>query len=66
MGLSARDGHDIQDVIHPVGYFDVVESVELAHIFTSPGGYLRLPVEWGQPERTSVATDAQAEVGQAE
>ena len=66
VGLSARDGHDVQDVIHPVGYFDIVESVELAHIFTSPGGYLRLPVEWGQPERTSSATDAQAEVGQAE
>jgi lipopolysaccharide transport system ATP-binding protein len=66
VGLSARDGHDIQDVIHPVGYFDVVESVEVAHIFTSPGGYLRLPIGWGQPERSEPSTSTQAVAGQGE
>ena len=66
MGLSARDGHDIQDVIHPVGFFDVVETVEVAHIFTSPGGYLRLPIEWGQPERSEPSTSTQAVAGQGE
>jgi hypothetical protein len=66
VGLSARDGHDVQDVIHPVGYFDVVESVEVAHIFTSPGGYLRLPVEWSRPERSEPSTPSQATAWQAE
>jgi len=66
VGLSAHDGHDIQDVIHPVGYFDVVETVEVAHIFTSPGGYLRLPIEWGRPEATDPSTPTEAVAGQGE
>ena len=53
-------------MIHPVGYFDVVETVEVAHIFTSPGGYLRLPIEWGRPEATDPSTPTEAVAGQGE
>ncbi len=64
VGLSARDGHDIQDVIHPVGYFDVVESVEVAAHLHQPR---RLPPPPGRvgPARADGAIDPLAGRGRA-
>jgi lipopolysaccharide transport system ATP-binding protein len=49
IGLSAMDDRAPQDEIHPVAFFDVVESLELAPVYASTGGYVRLPIRWTTP-----------------
>lgn len=56
IGLSAMDERSPQDEIHPVAFFDMVESLELAPIHASTGGFVRLPVTWTPPRQ--VATGA--------
>ena len=53
LGLSAMDERSPQDEIHPVAFFDVVESLQIAPIHAATGGYLRIPVTWSEPRQVS-------------
>ena len=52
LGFGARSAAGPEDQVNDAVMVEFVESMELESIwFGGPGGYLRLPVEWGRLER---------------